>query len=432
MNLEIINQIIQNEFESGRKDLVSVGYGFKLKNGERTGELSLVFRFKKKKPLSELNDDEIIPKTITLSGETYSTDIIEGVVGSIAYQYCPSSTYWWQQWPPTVPNRYYTRPLKGGISITNFSKMANSVGTLGFIAVDNDTNSLVGVTNNHVIILDAWYASLRPPQNGKTNAYLDRVTQPNEFTGNNPGYGFSFSIGYVKKYVPITGLTTPITYNKADAALCTLNQTDIDPLTSFQIVGMTGWTQPMEFATTAEIDNLLISDPFLFSAGRTSGAKGEGVSKLLIQTLNTTSSLEYYKQGIEIPAYFTRCIEFIMSSSTTTQGNYCYDPIYAGDSGSALCAEINGVRKIIGLVFAASYLPSASAPGTNGPYADRYLTGFANRIDDVASLLNISAWTGQTVNYTNLNTTESVCLSTNASDKFVVLSGKTFWQLGLC
>lgn len=428
MNLDIINQIIQNEFESGRNNLVSVGYGFKVKNGERTGELSFIYRFKEKKPLSQLDTNQIIPKTISLSGETYTTDVIEGVISPIAYEFCPSSTYWWQQWPPPVPNRNFTRPLKGGLSISNFSKMANSTGTLGFIAVDNDTNSLVGVTNNHVIVLDSWYASLRPPQNGKTNAYLDKVIQPNEPTI----YGFQYEIGYVKKYVPITGLTTPVTYNKADAALCTLNQSDIDPLTSFQIVGMTGWTQPMEFATTSEIDNLLISNPYLFSAGRTSGAKGEGIGKLLISSLNTTSSLEYYKQGVKIPAYFSRCIEFIMSSSTTTQGNYCYDPIYAGDSGSALCAEINGVRKIIGVVFAAGYIPSPAPPGTNGPYADRYLTGVANRIDDVASLLNISAWTGQTVNYTNLNTTESVCLSTNASDKFVVLSGKTFWQLGLC
>ncbi|BCU97896.1 MAG: hypothetical protein CM15mV19_1470 [uncultured marine virus] len=41
-----------------------------------------------------------------------------------------------------------------------------------------------------------------------------------------------------------------------------------------------------------------------------------------------------------------------MSGSNNYNG--CYNPVYSGDSGSMLLADINGTVKIIGLVFAGS------------------------------------------------------------------------------
>jgi hypothetical protein len=50
--------------------------------------------------------------------------------------------------------------MKGGISITSANNLGK-VGTLGFIAVDNAKNALVGVTNNHVVVGTAFYTNYR-------------------------------------------------------------------------------------------------------------------------------------------------------------------------------------------------------------------------------------------------------------------------------
>ncbi len=118
-----------------------------------------------------------------------------------------------------LANRQTQRPLKGGISITSTSKSTpfsnqGSVGTMGLVCQDYYTNALVGLTNNHVVIRDAFYTSERTytnPQNefdltdSSTTIEGDFVYQTGE---PQPGQvqaipGGPNEIGRVLRYVPI-------------------------------------------------------------------------------------------------------------------------------------------------------------------------------------------------------------------------------------
>jgi hypothetical protein len=409
LNLEKLEEIVDKLLEETPNNIIGVGYGFKSTNGLYNQEKSIVFNVVKKIPLNELSPDDIIPDKIEIDGEIFSTDVVESEINFLTN--CPSEFSNFLTTPP--PNRNSFRPLRGGVSLTNFSDLSNSVGTLGFIAVDNDTNSLVGVTNNHVIIADAFINSQKNTALSVSSTENDKTIQSGE-----PGAGgLNNTIGIVKKYKPIY---QPPINNFADVALTTINQVDVDNTISYRIVGFTGWTQPLLFATTSEIDSLLTETKLLFSAGRTSGAKGEGLTKLINIEYPTSILVPYKKQGYDVFTKWGRVIKFVASASTIPQGSICPYPLVGGDSGSALLAEFNGVRKIIGLCFA------GSTNATNTP-----IFGFANRIDDVASAINISPWTGQTVNYSDTTSQiETIYVDGMSGQEKIVSNGKTFWLAG--
>ena len=408
MNPELLKQLTKHYHNITPEDVVGVSYGKKESGGLLTDSDAIVFTVRKKKPLSEIPEDERIPSKIEFGGVTFDTDVEEGRYTFL--ENCPSDFYTWQTTPPA--NRNKIRPIRGGISVTNYTNLSNYVGTLGFVGIDNENNSLVGVSNNHVLIKDAFQANERNMSTNITSIYENKVTQPNE-SGNS---GLQNSIGIVKRYVPLSGTSY---YNSVDCALTTLNQSDVDS-SSYLQYGMTGWNQPLVFATTSEIDNLLTTNPNLFSAGRTTGPKGEGDMKLFTESISSTISIDYNKQGSDTTIYFEDCIKFYASASTTPDGNVCTYPINAGDSGSALVADFNGTRKIIGLVFAGLLNNS-----------DVTVKGLANRIDKVAEQINISPWTGGTVNYSDTGSTETHIVQGRSSQPTMVLSGKTFWQAGL-
>jgi hypothetical protein len=171
----------------------------------------------------------------------------------------------------------------------------------------------------------------------------------------------------------------------------------------------------MVFATQNEILNLVINNTPLYSSGRTTGAKGEGEMKLIPYAIGVTTNVSgNNNQGVPTTVTFTDCIKFIASASTTPTGYSCIYPIVAGDSGSALIGEFGGIRKIVGLIFAGSDFD-----------------GFANYITNVQSLINISPYTGQTVNYSDINDIQYHNVSGKSSDVSLIISGNTFWQMGL-
>ena len=303
--------------------------------------------------------------------------------------------------------------------MTNYTNLSNSIGTLGFIAVDTESNSLVGVSNNHVLVKNAflapYVATSLPPL---TDSYQNMVTQPND----GADAGLQSSIGIVKKYVPLSGQSIP---NTVDVALTTVNESDIDTSVSYLQEGLNGWSDPMEFATTEEIDSLSAGTIDLYSAGRTTGPKGEGITKLRAFSTISTLNVPYFNQ-IENQDYwqvvkFNNSIGFLASASTLNPGEICTYPIAKGDSGSALLADFNGTRKIVGLVF-------AGVPVSLTNPAIKF--GFANRIDDVAEQIGISAWTGNQVSYSDTGNTEQHIVSGLNTNTTLVLSGKTFNQLG--
>lgn len=406
MDYSLLSKATLNFYEKTSDNIIGVGFGYKTKGGQVTEQKSLIFTVRKKMNPDEIPEDEKIPPKVTFSGQSFTTDVVERTFQFLVD--CPTDFYTWQSVTPT--NRNKIRPLKGGISTTNYTKLSGYVGTMGFLAKDNETNSLVGVSNDHVYIYDSFINSDKNPSGSTSNVVNNVITQPNE--GGNSG--LQNAIGIVKRYNPlqITG------YNYADVALTTINETDINYSTSYQQQGITGWTAPLEFATTAEIDNLLGNNSNLFSSGRTTGPKGEGEMKLKVFSSPVIISIDYNLQGVPTTVEFANCIEFIASATTTPNGYICAYPINGGDSGSALVADISGTRKIVGLVFAGS--------GVGGTV----YYGFANRIDDVATAINISPWTGQSVSFSNTAATETYTTNSYSSTKNIILSGKTFWQGG--
>jgi hypothetical protein len=412
-----IKNLINEMFDSTPSN-VGVGYGFKKVNGKFSNEKSIVFFVPEKKPLHLLNPDEILPSDpINIDGEILQMDVVEiGVVRTYA---CNPECYSWQTTSP--PNRQYIRPIQGGISMTTRSNLG-SVGTLGFVAVDTQTQSLVGVTNNHVAIRDASITSQRnlsgPIQNefditdgGVVNP--DSAYQSGEFI-NPPN---SYIIGQVVRYVPISITGGPI-QNKVDGALISLSGTPILSLTqSYKQYGLSSVLVPTPFATGTELDDLLDLNPLVKSSGRTTGVKDGGLCPLRIAYINTTVNVSGYNfQGVESTVVFNECFIFVRPVNDPDISTICINPSFAGDSGSAIIGEFTGtgINKIIGLNFAGS---------------DYY--GIANRIDNVANELGIEYWDGSLKNLVDTSTVVFKTIPGGTTNKIVNCGGENYWQMGL-
>ncbi len=412
---------------------VGVGYGFKQTNGVYTDEVCIVFSVKEKKSLSELSEHEILPSEIKINeNQKLSTDVIQ--VGEVYALQCSRTTPVTAVPPICEPfiltaptNRSAFATLKGGISITSVRK-GSSVGTLGMIVQDIHTNALVGLTNNHVVIgnsIKAQYQNLNPvlgnnfPITNEINPD-NTACQPGEF-----GFQPNLSFGQVIRYVPISpeltilpnglqvGSPTGLPPNNVDAALVSIDCNKIDFNNSWKFSGFESlMTNPLPFATTAEIDNLLITNPQLYSSGRSTGPKGLGTPgcELRVHSINVTATVGGYswhlaagnQQYGTAASYGPRLIAFYKPSGIPAQP-HCLWPCAAGDSGSVLIANFGTQAspnfKVVGLVFAGNSFPSY--PVTSGPqnvftYTGTYNNwlGYACRIDDVANELGIKAWTG--------------------------------------
>jgi len=399
----------------------SVGYGFKMAySGSRTGSFTGAITIYDEGilstgtaslqifiPTSSYLDTGLISQSIAAlvteytdfptgtADETISTQIIYAP-GEITTDACSSTCYQGElQWSfaigtqlfsagsyTNLANRQTLRPLKGGVSITSTSHAPPyaplSVGTMGLICQDSASGALVGLTNNHVVIRDAFYTSQRTytnPQNeydltdSSNTIQGDYVYQTGEIT---PTVipGGAEEIGRVMRYVPIytsaSIVANPSLVNKVDAAIfslyCTssIGQTIINfSQVGGEQVGLTyGSTIP--FASTAEIDNLMNTNYEFFSSGRTTGVKGSPSTLCPLRIFGYSSfPINYKLQGVNTLSYFTDVISFIKPADSSsydpnsTAGlQVCAYPVWGGDSGSTLIANIGGVRKIIGLVFA--------------------------------------------------------------------------------
>ena len=429
MLTEPIKQKIEDLFQS-TPDYVGVGWGHKISKDQPIGEPTIVFNVPKKLPLSEIPEEEHLPSTVEVDGVTYKTDVIE--VGDVVPLSCPQTTlntcYTWTWFGFTVPgssqvyggqntppgNRGVIRPMKGGISITSFNN-ATSVGTLGFLAVDNAKNALVGVTNNHVVVGTAFYTNYRNVTN--SNEYQDQYYQPGEVGPNS-----NYMVGEVVRYVPIVPQPS---VNQVDGALVTIDPSKVTNAESFKQYG-TNILAPMPFATTTEIDQLPIGTDLLVSSGRSSGVKSPTSCGIRLRDRNASVPLNtsinpntgqlqggYNLNGTPTGANFTNTIIFCRTDLESDGLPSCPFPIYGGDSGSALCAYIGGVWKIIGLVFAGSQF-----------------YGFACRIDEVAAQLNISAWDGTTKNYFNTGSRQYITTVGGSTDKTLTCASNIYWQVG--
>lgn len=410
---EIKNKL--NELYQNTPDYVGVAYGYKTVQGVETSEKSIVFTVPKKKPLSEIPLEEHLPESVDINGVVYKTDIIEisEVVTMTDSVVCndPSidpSCYTWSPLGSVSPsNRNTLRPLVGGISLTSQNQLG-TVGTLGLIVVDSESQKLVGLTNNHVVVKDASYTNERNLSGVIVNEYKDIAYQNGESSTPNIGN----VIGEVVRYVPIKSQPQ---LNTVDGALVSLSANTLSNVESFKQLGI-NYLQPMPFATTNEINSLIVTPRTILSSGRTTGVK-TGNCGIKIKLLGATQNVGSYPlQGVGRTVTFNDLIVFTRLSET------CNYPIYHGDSGSVLIADFNGTYKIIGLNFAGSSQVEGSSTDI-GQY------GFACRIDNVAFELGIESWDGNSVNA--ITTVNKILTPNGSNDKTIIVDGKTYWQVGL-
>jgi hypothetical protein len=412
-NIENIKLKVQ-ELAQSTPNINSISYGFKFVGGKQTNELCIIYGVEEKKPLSELSPEEILPSEITIGDQVLRTDVfkISKAETLACNAYCGAIAG-----PNSAVNRAFTRPLLGGLSITSTNNVL-TVGTMGFIGVHTETQTLVGVTNNHVLIQDAFYTSERNLAGVIKNEYspIDYVYQNGE-TGSVP-VDPAYTIGQSLRYVPIVKQTTGTNY--VDGAICSLEAADVGEGSYLQAgVDPSEYALPLPFASTLEIDNLLTTNPMLYSSGRTTGPKGGVSCPVRVFALFTTVNLTYNLQGVATLTSFIDQITFVKPENDPSLSTICSNPIYAGDSGSALIADFDGVRKIIGLVFAA------------GSVDDIVYYGYANRIDRVASELGIEAWDGTAKGYVDPASITYKTTTNGSSNKILICDEISYWQVGL-
>ena len=166
----------------------------------------------------------------------------------------------------------------------------------------------------------------------------------------------------------------------------------------------------MPFATTSELNNLLVSNPRLLSTGRTTGPKGWSSAPsctLRVVGIGVSSNVGY--DGGELILPFGDLIRFEYEDGGP-------NPVAGGDSGSVLVADYNGQRKIIGIVFAGNSYQ-----------------GLACRIDRVVSELQIRAWDSSYSLSTSVPNHEIVVCDHNDSRSGlskVQYNGSTYYQVG--
>ena len=471
MITEEINKTLKEWHEKTPSD-IGVGYGFKQTNGSYTDEICIQFLVEEKKPLSGLTENEILPSEIIVSENlTIKTDVVQ--VGKVEALQCSTTTPITNPPPACEPfiltpptNRSAFATLRGGISISSVNQ-GNAVGTLGMIVQDINTNALVGLTNNHVVVgnsIAAQYQNLNPIL-GNNFPITNEITpsnfscQPGEF-----GYQSNVKFGQVIRYVPIVpfwtsasnippgnGYNSPVLTpkNRVDGALVSIDCNKIDFNNSWKISGFESlMTTPLPFATTAEIDNLLVTNPQLYSSGRSTGPKGLGTPgcSLRVYGVNVSTTVGGYKWhnsgGVQYGTwaeYENRLIAFYKPSGNASQP-HCLWPCAAGDSGSVLIANFGSQAtpnfKVIGLVFAGNSAPGypVASGGQNvfntnfGPYST--WLGFANRIDDVANQLGIKAWTGGTAPLVNPTTISTITLPGLSPITATTCQNDYYYQVG--
>jgi hypothetical protein len=410
----------------------SIGYGFKTINGELTDKIGITFGVENKLPLSELNPDEVLPSEIVIDGQVYKTDVIQ--VSKLQPMACnlPSSCYpypnindpYSPEMNPAIPNRYKTRPMMGGSSLQipfNPENPNNTwgTGTLGFIALEKDSNAYVAVSNVHVLQARVINGVTSNGISGSYNlnygsTYYGGNTKPicNSNYDNVAPYANPANV--IGRGIFLVRWKTDPLVNETDCGFTLLKEKDSDDNTivsvteSWKQIGLPEITSPPPFATTAELDAMMTPsspyfNPEVISSGLATGPK-RGVCGLKIFAIHQTGA-------------FGNNVLFRDTITFTRINSDCLYPIYEGDSGSAVLAKLGGVWKIIGLAYASF---------TNNLGETVY--GSLCRIDYIAEQLNIKAWDGTGGRFANTDTiaTQVGAGPTNTATR--ILGGKRNWQ----
>lgn len=145
-----------------KRNVIGVGYGFKISRGENTGEKGVVCLVRKKIDIQQLAVGDRIPTRI----DEKPTDVIQ--TGTIRRQFDPTGRF---------------RPLRMGISVGH---KAITAGTLGCFV--EKYGEIFILSNNHVLA------------NSNNGQIGDKILQPGPYDG---GSESSDTVAFLNSFVPI-------------------------------------------------------------------------------------------------------------------------------------------------------------------------------------------------------------------------------------
>jgi hypothetical protein len=314
------------------------------------------------------------------------------------------------------------------------------IGSLGLFAVDEQDNKLVAVSNNHVFTPDFIVADEQgdQPVNYRNNMIVTPADdQTISGTPIGPGYmtfqertevdGVEYKLGEVKRSWPLKRLG-----NEIDVALCSITIDLDNPDTAKVAIKASlggadkrgnSWIPVglnidynMKWATTNEIDSLVVGGGGqLFKSGWATGAVGR-------PGMDPDKDCELYMSSSTFSGFvsgrqFKNVIQY--------KGRNGLDPSDGGDSGSPVCALINGEWKIIGIHFAG---------GKDRRTGEHH--SLACRIDKIASRMKIKRWDGRNADTVSqhhfsapVHPTYAVIAGHNG-EPVLEIDGKTYYQVG--
>jgi hypothetical protein len=308
-------------------NVIGVGTGFREREGKLTSEVVVQVFVERKLARQQLSPLHVIPERVSgWEGATIRTDVIETTV------------------PEAQQDTTRYRPVPGGCSIGPEASV--SAGTLGGWACDNRDDTIVLLSNNHVI------------SNLDTMPVLRRIVQPGRFDG---GVLPGDVIGALKRHVAVNTVANPpaagvvIPTSVVDAAIGSIDA-DIDIDHDVLQIG------PAIYELRAPALNMNVQ-----KRGRTTGLTANG----RIVSVGMTFRCTY--QNVTRISQIQNAFRI-----RSTDGN----PFSrAGDSGSLIfdqaAGRLRGTLPVVGLLYAGG----AFNDGT--PFTD------ANDINSVFGALNL-------------------------------------------
>jgi hypothetical protein len=320
-------QELNQESLLGYPNVIGVATGFRERDGKRTDEIVVQVFVERKLADEQLTSAQVVPpRVLGNEGATVRTDVIEATI------------------PEAQQDTTRYRPVEGGCSIGPEASV--SAGTLGGWACDNTDDTIVLLSNNHVI------------SNLDTLPTLRRIVQPGRLDG---GVLPGDVIGALKRHNPVNTVANPppagtvIPTSVVDAAIGSIDGgIDID-----HDVLQVG---PAIYELRAPALNMNVQ-----KRGRTTRLTTNGT----ITSVGMTFSCTYRNR--------TRISQIQNAFRiTSTDGNVFSSP---GDSGSLIfdqaAGQLSGTRPVVGLLYAGGTF-------TNGtPFTD------ANDINAVFGALNL-------------------------------------------
>lgn len=282
-----------------RANVVGVGTGPKRSGGQETGEEAVIVFVSEKLPESELDDEDVCPRTVEVDDEEVPTDVVQA--GEVWAQGTATGT---QETAPDRTGRH--RPAPASVSVGH---PAVTAGTLGTPPLETREGDAAFLTNAHV-------AAPRPDA-----AAGDPCLQPG------PGDGGSVDdrIGTLREFSAIAR-DEP---NETDSALVGVDPGDLGESEILGIGALAGFREPA-FGETHR------------KSGRTTGV--------------TAGELRARDVEIEVRGYYP-------DEPVRFAGVDAFDPMSSGgDSGSLIGRRVDGEFHGTDLLFAGSPFVTFAIP----------------------------------------------------------------------